>query len=95
MGVRNVDVAGVLDELSRGGKPSKGELEAVAHAGASLRADFLDEAFKAINTLTPRTVDFEGFKKCLKSMTDLLMKHGFVSIPEIQLLWIRIEEVER
>lgn len=90
-----LDVTEALDKASQGGKLSKAELEAVAKASAALRQDFLQDAFRAIGNLTPHTTDFIGFKNCLKSMTDFLMARGFVTIGEIQALWMTIEESER
>lgn len=91
----HVDVSEVLDKIIKGGRPSKSDLEVVGEAAAGLRQDFIYDAFQAIGRLTPHTVEFEGFKNCLKSMTDYLMKHGFVTIQEIQVLWLKIQEAEK
>lgn len=89
-----VDVSDVLDRVVGGAKVSKADLEAVAQSAAALRQDFIQEAFKSIAQLTPGTADFQGFKNCLSSMSDYLMAHGFIRVSDMQLVWLRIQEVE-
>lgn len=91
----SVDVSDVLDQIIKGEKSSKAELEAVAKAAAALRHDFITDAFRSIRELPPGTVEFEGFKNCLKSMSDHLMAHGFLTVSDTQLIWLEIQEVER
>lgn len=88
-------VSDILEAISEGEKTSKADLEILGEAAASLRSDFLRDALRATQNLTPRTADFEAFKKCFSSMSDFMLKHGFVTVNEIQVVWMRIEEVER
>ncbi len=90
-----LDVSEILDRIAKDQDVTKAQLETAATAAARLRAEFLQDAFRAIGTLTPHTTDFEAFKNCLKSVIDLLLKTGFMSVSEAQLIWLRIEEVER
>lgn len=90
-----LDVSDILDKISQGKGASEAHLEKVGEAAAGLRDDFLRDAFQAAATLTPYTAGFEAFKNCLKSVIDLLMRHGFVSPSEIQLLLLKIEEREK
>jgi hypothetical protein len=90
-----LEVSDILDRISQGTEASEAQLQKVGEAASALRDEFLKDAFQAAGTLTPHTPEFEGFKNCLKTMTDLLMKNGFVTPSEIQLIWIRVEEVER
>jgi hypothetical protein len=71
------------------------QIETAADAAASLRKSFLSELFVGMENLTPHTNDFEAFKRCLKGLIDLLMKHGIVGVQDAQLIWIRVEEIER
>jgi hypothetical protein len=93
--VTRLTVSDILDNISQGERASEIQLEKVGEAAAALRDEFLKDAFQAAGTLTPRTNDFEAFKNCLKTITDLLMKHGFVTASEVHLIWMRVEEVER
>lgn len=73
---------------------TKSELDRVASGAASLRDQFLAYAFEEINTTPPRSEKFEKVKACLSAMTELLMKHGFVTVGEVQLMWLKIQQVE-
>lgn len=70
------------------------EFEAVALTASMLRDEFLRFAFSEIKTLPPHSEAFARFKACLSGMTEILMKHGFVTVSEAQLLWLNIQQVE-
>jgi hypothetical protein len=71
------------------------ELKSAAVAASRLRREFLGDAWQAVGNLDPRSPEFVAFKECLRSMGELLMKHGFVHKDEMQLLWRAVEGVER
>jgi len=70
------------------------EFEAVALTSSILRDEFLRFAFSEVKRLPPGSEALAKLKACLGAMTELLMRHGFVTVPEVQLLWYTMQQVE-
>lgn len=84
----------VLDRVAHGGKISSREAQVAAESAAAVRNDFLKDAFEALREVDPGSLEFQAFKKCLRSMGETLTRHGIVSVAEMQQLWIGIEMLE-
>lgn len=93
MAPKLLDIPEILERQADGGKIMPKEAQAVTAAAAGLRREFLKDAFGALQSLDPASLEFGAFKQCMRSMGETLVRHGIVSGEEMQLLWIGIERV--
>jgi len=85
----------ILEKAAHGEKLKRAEADAIVASMATMRHEFLKEAFGVLEGLTPNTPQFEGFENCMKSIGTLFLEHGVVSADEMSALWLRIEERKR
>jgi len=93
--IEHLETWQILEKVAHGGKLKRVEVDAVVGSTATMRHEFLKEAFGIVEQLGPGTEEFRGFENCMKSIGTLFLQHGIVSADEMSALWLRIEEKKR